>query len=54
MSMIINIIIIIISIYKIIFTSSFNISCDDIKMLIKIFSNSLLISNFYFFQIFYL
>jgi hypothetical protein len=44
MSMIINTVIIII--YKIIFTLSFNIFCDNNKILIKSFSNSLLISNF--------
>jgi len=45
MSMIINTVIIII--YKIIFTMSFsNIFCDSNRILIKGFSNGLLISNF--------
>ena len=44
MSMIINTIIIII--YKIIFTLSFNIFCNSNKIFIKSFYNSLFISNF--------
>jgi len=43
MSMIINVIIII---YKIIFTVYINICCNNNKILIKSFSNSLLISDF--------
>jgi len=50
MSMIINTIIIII--YKIIFTLSFNIFCASNKILVKSFSNSFLISNFPAFNVF--
>ena len=46
MSMIINTIITIT--YKIIFTLSFNIFCHSNKILITSFSNSLLISNFFY------
>ena len=46
MSMIINTIITITFNYKIIFTLSFNIFCGSNKILIKSFSNNLLISNF--------
>jgi len=49
MSVIININVIFI--YKIIFNLSFNIFCDNNKMLIKVFNDSLLISDFSTFKV---